>query len=122
MQKTILIIEDDESNRRILEMAVRGPTVRVLTALNGEEGVVMAERENPDLIFLDVNMPKLSGLDVLRRIRVQAGLAKVPVVVISAKAAEQDRKNALEVGATTFITKPFRVKSIQEALEKYLTR
>ena len=120
MQKTVLIIEDDDSNRRILEVTIRGLGFQVVTAMNGEEGYQLATQKKPDLIIMDVMMPKMSGLDTLRQLRMDAHLAETPVLVVSAKAAETDRQNAFDAGATDFITKPFRVKTVQEAIEKYL--
>jgi two-component system cell cycle response regulator DivK len=120
MTRKVLIIEDDEGNRRILEMTIRGLNFAVAMAANGEEGLELAKRERPDLILLDVMMPKMSGLDTLREIRALEGIGEIPILVISAKAAEQDRQNAMAAGANEFITKPFRVKTIQDVIQKYL--
>lgn len=122
MTPKVLVIEDDEANRRILEMALRGLGCEVTLALNGEEGLAKARAIQPDLVLMDVMMPKMSGLDTLQKIRQEATLAKVPVVVVSAKAADQDRANAIKAGANEFVTKPFRVKTIQDVVEKYITR
>jgi len=118
----ILIIEDDESNRRILEMTVQGMDFQVCTATNGEEGFEILCSLKPDLVILDVMMPKMSGLDTLRRIRDHSEFSDVSVLVVSAKAAEKDKKAAYEAGADEFITKPFHVKTIQESIIRLLNR
>ena len=120
MAAKVLIIEDDESNRRILEMTLQGLGCEVLTAVNGEDGYKKALKEKPALILMDIMMPKMSGIDTLKKMRKSKDLKNTPVLVVSAKAAKEDAANALAVGATEFITKPFRVQEIQKIIKKYL--
>lgn len=120
MKRNILIIEDDESNRRILEMALRAMQCEVATAVNGEEGLVKARQKPPDLIIMDVMMPKMNGLQTLEALRQTAGLERTPVIVISAKASAQDERRAVDAGANHFLTKPFRVKDVQNVVAGFL--
>jgi len=116
----VLIIEDDPSNLKILEVALEKMACELFTAINGEQGLEMAQNHQPQLILMDIMMPKMNGLEILKNLRQSSNLAHTPVLVISAKTAKKDAEMALEAGATEFISKPFRVKEIQEKVKKYL--
>ena len=116
----ILIIEDDASNRRIMEVVLRRLNCEVLMAENGADGLVMARKIKPDLILMDVMMPKMSGFDTLTEMRRDDQLSKTPVLVVSAKTSRDERQIALDHGATGFIAKPFHVQDIQEAVKPFL--
>jgi two-component system phosphate regulon response regulator PhoB len=116
----VLIIEDDDSNRRILTMTIEQMGLEVHTAENGEEGLEIAKEMQPHLIIMDVMMPKMGGIQTVKLIRNSGSLSKVPIIIVSAKAAKKDAQEALDVGANEFVTKPFRVKIIQDIVKKYL--
>jgi len=118
--KRVLVIEDDASNQKIIEMVLSKCSCDVKVAGNGEDGLEMARTFVPDLILMDIMMPKMNGFDVLRAIRTLGGLAKIPVVIISAKASAEDTAQALGLGATEFLTKPFRIKELQDVVERFL--
>ena len=120
MSCKVLIIEDDPSNLKILEVTLKNMDCDILTAKNGEEGFRKAVECNPKLILLDVMMPKMSGLDFLKKLRENISFGKIPVFIISAKTGELDEKRALDAGANEFISKPFRVKEIQNIVKKYI--
>jgi len=120
MNSTVVIIEDDSSNRRILDMAIQGLGLKVFTAVNGEEGFFLAKEKNPQLVILDVMMPKMSGIDTLKKIRSDNDLKNTPVVVVSAKTSEKDANKAFAAGANEFITKPFRIKNLRDVIKKYI--
>jgi len=120
MNPKVLIIEDDPSNLKILEVALEKMDCELFTAINGEQGLEMAQNHEPQLILMDIMMPKMNGLEILKNLRQSSNLAQIPVLVISAKTGKKDVEMALEAGATEFISKPFRVKEIQEKVKKYL--
>jgi len=105
-EHTLLVVDDDESNRDMLarRLAVKG--YRALVAASGEEALGMVDRESVDLVLLDVMMPGLDGLEVLRALRKSHTLAELPVVMVTAKSDSADVVAALEGGANDFITKP----------------
>ena len=118
--KKVLVIEDDASNQKIIEMVLSKCSCEVKVAGNGEAGLEVARTFLPHLILMDIMMPKMNGFDVLKAIRSLDGLEKIPVVIISAKASTEDTTRALGLGATEFLTKPFRIKELQSVVERFL--
>ncbi|NOX24184.1 MAG: response regulator transcription factor [Actinobacteria bacterium] len=105
----ILIVEDEPSYREALAVALGAEGFRVETAATGREGVSLFRAEHPDIVLLDLMLPELSGLDVLRAIR---GESDVPVIVVSAKDSESDVVSALELGADDYLRKPYSIREL----------
>lgn len=104
-EKRILILEDDRFLRRACEGSLRQRGFTVLAAVDGEEGLRLARTEAPDLILLDMLMPKLSGLDVLRALKAEAGTRAIPVLVLSNSSREGDTREVLRLGAVGYLVK-----------------
>lgn len=110
MTRTILIADDEAHLRSLLHQTLEeleDEGVELMTAANGEEALAAIESTKPNLVFLDVMMPKLSGFDVCSRAKHTLGLQQVYIVLLTAKGQEFDRKKGLEVGADLYMTKPF---------------
>ncbi len=110
MSRTILIVDDEAHLRTLIRQALEDledEGVELLTASNGEEALATIESVKPDLVFLDVMMPKLSGFDVCSRTKQTLGLTDVYIVLLTAKGQEFDRRKGEEVGANLYMTKPF---------------
>ncbi|MBK9973587.1 MAG: response regulator transcription factor [Planctomycetes bacterium] len=108
--ETILVVEDDPSILRGLELNLQVEGYSVVTSADGEDGLKQALERRPDIILLDVMLPKLSGFDVCRQLRKQ-GL-KMPVIMLTAKNQEIDKIMGLELGADDYVTKPFSVAEV----------
>ena len=106
MSKRILVIEDHEDNRRILRDLLTSAGYEPLEAVTGEEGVSLAETHRPDLILLDIMMPKLDGIEVCRRLKADRSLPFMPVVMVTARADSKDIVAGLEAGGDEYLTKP----------------
>ena len=107
---TILIADDEAHLRSLLHQTLEeleDEGVEVMTAANGEEALAAIEASRPNLVFLDVMMPKLSGFDVCERAKHQLGLSDVYIVLLTAKGQEFDRQRGQQVGADLYMTKPF---------------
>lgn len=110
MSRTILIVDDEAHLRTLIHQALEDledEGVELLTAANGEEAMATIESAKPDLVFLDVMMPKLSGFDVCSRTKHELGLKDVHIVLLTAKGQEFDRQKGQDVGADLYMTKPF---------------
>ena len=110
MSRTILIVDDEAHLRMLIQQTLEeleDEGVELLTATNGEEALSTIESVKPDLVFLDVMMPKLSGFDVCQRTKKTLGLTNVYIVLLTAKGQEFDRQKGAEVGADLYMTKPF---------------
>jgi two-component system, OmpR family, alkaline phosphatase synthesis response regulator PhoP len=108
--RTILIADDEAHLRSLLHQTLEeleDEGVELMTAANGEEALAAIEASKPELVFLDVMMPKLSGFDVCSRTKKTLGLTDTYIVLLTAKGQEFDRQKGLEVGADLYMTKPF---------------
>jgi DNA-binding response OmpR family regulator len=103
---TLLVVDDDELNRDMLGRRLERNGFRVLTAAGGTEALAIIAKRGCDLVLLDVMMPDISGLDVLRTIRATAPSERLPVIMVTARAHSQDVVQALELGANDYVTKP----------------
>ncbi len=123
MEPKILIVDDEAHIRLLLEQSLEDledKGVELLLATNGEEALEILEAERPQLVFLDVMMPKVDGFDVCQAIKHELGLHDVYVVMLTAKGQEVDRQRGTEAGADTYITKPFDPDELLELAEQRL--
>jgi len=110
MEQKILIVDDEAHIRMLIEQTLEeleDEGVEFLTAENGEIALEIIEKENPKLVFLDVMMPKMNGMEVCRRVKKELELKDVFIVLLTAKGQELDRQRGQEVGADVYMTKPF---------------
>src|SRR5579862_5548703 len=102
----ILVVDDNETNRDILEARLTANGYEVLHAGDGEQALEMATRHRPDIILLDIMMPKINGIDVCRRLKGDTSLPFIPIVLVTAKADSNDVVKGLDAGADEYLTKP----------------
>jgi CheY-like chemotaxis protein len=120
MSKRILVVEDNPDNRILIIDVLSSLDYEVLVALDGEEGVQIAEKEVPDLILMDLSLPKVDGWVATKRIKAQEALAKIPVIALTAHAMVGDREQALQVGCDDYISKPIDLRELSSKLEHFL--
>jgi CheY-like chemotaxis protein len=119
--KRILIVEDQPEVSRLLEIVLRGAGRELLFAASGEEGLAAAQRSRPDLLLLDLMMPgEIDGYEVARRLKADPATAGCTILVMSAKAREQDRAEAFAAGADDYLIKPFDILELKQRVEKLL--
>jgi DNA-binding response OmpR family regulator len=104
---TILIVDDEPPILDLVRFTLEDADVRVVEATDGAEALVLARRIKPDLVLLDVHMPKLNGLEVCRQLRLEPDLARMPIVMLTAAGQDADRARGREAGADEYLTKPF---------------
>ncbi|HRX93178.1 MAG TPA: response regulator [Chitinophagaceae bacterium] len=110
MEKKILIVDDEAHIRMLIEQTLEeleDDGVEFLTADNGQSALELIESEKPELVFLDVMMPKLNGMEVCRKVKQELNITGVYIVLLTAKGQELDRQKGHEVGADVYMTKPF---------------
>ncbi|HZG52621.1 MAG TPA: response regulator [Pyrinomonadaceae bacterium] len=119
---TILIAEDDEDNRFSLGILLEMRGYRVLTAADGHEAISIAEREHPDLILMDLRMPKLNGLAATRQLRqhTDAHVRRTPILALSAYDPAQHRAVAIAAGCNDYVTKPIDYDRLENLIETFL--
>ena len=116
--KTILNVEDNEFNRKIVRHLLARTSYRLIEAGDGEAGVAAAREMRPDLVIMDIQLPKLSGLDATRELRADPGTADIPIVVITSFALAGDDVKARDAGATAYLAKPYSPRELLEIIRK----
>ena len=102
----ILIVDDNPANLEIFEMRLAANNYEIITASDGQEGLAMAKERLPDLILLDIMMPKMDGIEVCRYLRAESSLPFMPIIIVTAKTDSKDVVAGLEAGADEYLTKP----------------
>ena len=118
--KTILYIEDNEMNRKIVRDLLKRTKYALIEAHDGEAGVAKALEARPDLILMDIQLPKMSGLDATKRLRAEATTAKTPIIAITSFALSGDDLKAKEAGATAYLAKPYSPFDLLNLIRKIL--
>ncbi len=118
--KKVLIADDNQQIRLLVGAALRSLDVEVIQAVEGEAALELTIAEKPDLVLLDVNMPKLDGFEVLRFLRKQPELVNVKVVMLTTSAQNTDLKHGADLGCDDYVTKPFETKVLRELVERLL--
>jgi DNA-binding response OmpR family regulator len=116
----VLVVDDDRVIQQLLEVNLELEGYEVKRAENGEEALKLVREYNPDVMLLDVMMPKLDGREVCRRIKADPQTAHVPVIFLSARAQDMDVNSGLELGASAYITKPFDPVDLLQTVERVL--
>jgi len=120
MSKRILSVEDNEENRRILRLLLTRSGYELIEALTGEEGVAAAERERPDLILMDIQLPGVNGYEATRRIKANPALRHIPIIVVTSYALSGDDVKAFEAGCDAYVTKPYSPRDLLAKIRGYL--
>jgi len=116
----ILVVDDEVNITQILEFSIGAEGYEVVTASNGEEAIDKARREQPDLIILDVMMPKIDGYEACRILKSNPLTKSIPVVLLTAKGRDIDKRLGYEVGATDYIIKPFSPNKLIDRIHQLL--
>ena len=118
--KTILYVEDHELNRKIVRDLLKRTAYRLIEAFDGEAGVALALDARPDLILMDIQLPKISGIEAMRRLRAEAATAATPMIAITSFALSGDEQKAKEAGATAYLAKPYSPFELLGLIRKFL--
>ena len=105
----ILVVEDDSSVKNLITTTLKAHDYRHLTAPNGKAAILEASSHNPDIVLLDLGLPDIDGVDVIKKIRTWSNM---PIIVISARSEDTDKIDALDAGADDYLTKPFSVEEL----------
>ena len=119
-EKTILYIEDNEFNRKMVRQLLARTSYRLTEAEDGEAGVAAARQTPPDLILMDIQLPRLSGLDATRQLRADPRTAGVPIIVVTSFALSGDEQKARDAGATAYIAKPYSPRDLLAKIREIL--
>ncbi len=115
----ILVVEDDAPVRNLMSTTLKTHEYKYLTAPSGRDALMLASSHNPDVVFLDLGLPDMDGIDVIRKIR---SWSNMPIIVISARSEDEDKITALDAGADDYLTKPFSVEELLARLRVTIRR
>ena len=121
MSKRILIVEDQEDNRTILRDALSTVGYELIEALNGKDGVRLAQSERPDLILMDIQLPEMDGYEATQQIKSIAELKTIPIIAVTSYALSGDEAKARAAGCDGYIAKPFSPRELLAKVRKYLS-
>lgn len=119
-KKRILVVDDEVDLVETVRFSLELEGYDVLTAFNGEEALNQARKENPDLILLDLMLPKLDGYKVCRLLKFDEKYKHIPILMLTAKTQEKDKATGMETGANEYITKPFDMDELMKKVKNYL--
>ena len=122
IRPTVLLVEDEPAQCELLAYNLEAEGFDVITADNGEDGLILVDENDPDLIVLDWMMPQLSGIEVCRRLKSNSKTRQIPVIMLSARAEEVDRVRGLETGADDYVVKPYSVIELMARVKAHLRR
>ena len=119
-ERTILYIEDNEYNRKIVRQLLGRTSYQLVEVVDGESGVAMAQQLVPQLILMDVQLPKMSGLDATRALKADPRTSDIPIIVITSFALSGDREKAAVAGADNYLAKPYSPRELLALVRQYL--
>ena len=120
MSQKILIVEDNPQNMGVILMTLRGQGYTLLKAADGEEALKVADQEKPDLILMDIQLPKIDGLKVTRRLRQMPALSHIPIIALTAYAMKEDEEKAIEAGCDAYLAKPLHIHKLRGTVAEML--
>lgn len=122
MANNILYIEDNPDNMMLVQRALESRGYRLLKAMKGTDGVATAEKEEVDLILLDINLPDIDGYEVARRLRAsnKRALSTVPIIAVTANALKGDAEKALDAGCDVYMSKPINIRELWARVEAFV--
>ncbi len=119
-KKRILVVDDEVDMVDGIKIMLEADSYEVITAFDGQEGLRKAQKESPDLILLDVMMPKMDGFEVLRRLRADSETQDIPVIMLTAKGDTESLFEASSLGSTDFFIKPFDAQELSNFIRRYI--
>lgn len=119
-KKTVLLVEDNEDNLVVYRTILDHVGYQVLEARDGEEGVNRAREEHPDLILMDISIPKIDGWEATRRLKADRATRDIPIIALTAHALEEDRERALAAGCDGYLAKPVEPRRVVEEVQRFV--
>lgn len=118
--KKVLIVEDNPANMRLVKMALKNESCILLEAMNGEDALRVAHAEAPDLIVMDIQIPKMDGYEVARALRQSPSFRTIPIIALTAHAMKGDEERALNAGFDRYVSKPIDLSTFRGLVRAYL--
>ena len=121
MKEKILIVEDDPVHMRLIEMTLKVKDYTLLKAASGEEALELAARDKPDLVIMDIHLPKMNGFEVTRKLRENPAFSHTPIIALTANAMKEDIERVIASGGDAYSTKPINTRELPEVIAEMLS-
>lgn len=118
--RKILVVDDNQDGRELVVKILKNRGYQMIEAVDGEEALEKAIAENPDLILMDISIPKIDGYEVTRRLKSQIKFKDTPIIALTAHAMKGDREKALEAGCDGYVSKPINIHELPDQIKSYL--
>ena len=120
MNEKILIVDDNSQNMRLIQMVLRTKGYTLLKATDGEEALDVTMRERPDLILMDIQLPKMNGLEVTKKLRETPAFSHIPIIALTAYAMKGDKERFIDGGCNAYLSKPFNTHELSRVIAEML--
>lgn len=120
LPKKILIVDDNQDSRELVAKILKKMGYQIIDAVDGEEALEKAIAENPDLILMDISIPKIDGYEVTRRLKSQVSFKDTPIIALTAHAMKGDKEKAMEAGCEGYISKPINIHELPNQIKSHL--
>ena len=122
LEKKLLIVEDNQDSRELVIKILRNRNYQIIEAVDGEDGLEKAIAEQPDIILLDISLPKMGGYEVAKNLRLREEFKHTTIIALTAHAMKGDEEKALQAGFTGYISKPINVRELPKQIEYYVKK
>jgi CheY-like chemotaxis protein len=119
-EKTVLLVEDNEDNLVVYRTILEHVGYKVIEARDGEEGVTQARQQRPDLILMDISIPKIDGWEATQRLKSDEQTRAIPIIALTAHALEEDRQKAVQAGCDGYLAKPVEPRRVVQEVERFV--
>ncbi|MBW7899225.1 Polar-differentiation response regulator DivK [Candidatus Brocadiaceae bacterium B188] len=120
--KNVMVVEDNEKNRKLMRVVLKSKGYAVIEAATGEEALNLLKNQKPDIILMDIQLPGIDGLTLIKQIKADAVTKEIPIIAVTAYAMKGDEQKILETGCDAYVSKPINTQELPLIIEKYIKK
>ncbi len=120
--KNVMVVEDNEKNRKLMRVVLRAKGYNIIEATTGEEALNLLKNQKPDIILMDIQLPGIDGLTLIKQIKASAITKDIPIIAVTAYAMKGDEQKILETGCNAYVSKPVNTQELPLIVEKYIKK
>ena len=120
--KNVMVVEDNEKNRKLIRVVLKAKGYNVIEATTGEEALSLLKEQRPDIILMDIQLPGIDGLTLIRQIKADVDKKDIPIIAVTAHAMKGDEQKILDTGCDAYMSKPIDTRELPLTIEKYLKK
>ncbi|MCF6155183.1 MAG: response regulator [Candidatus Brocadia sp.] len=120
--KNVMVVEDNEKNRKLMRVVLKAKGYNVIEAITGEEALAILKNQKPDIILMDIQLPGIDGLTLVKQIKADAITKDIPIIAVTAYAMKGDEQKILDTGCNAYVSKPINTQELPLIIEKYIKK